>query len=151
VTILGTRFRLDASGSDLELLVVEGLVILEANGAETTVAALELARVTGAMSLPRVQTLPLADLHSAEFMPEWLDNFVAFQETALQDVALELEREFGVRVEISDTALESRTFTGWFSGWAMDEVMDVICVATNADCSTTAGGSLIMQAKRTSR
>lgn len=141
VQVVGTRFDLQSTGDQLRLIVVEGLVVLSAHGQVSRVSAGELARVREGVPGPVVEvpkTLPPLD---------WLGNFLAFQDTPVRDAARDIEREFNVRVQIADSALGARTVTGWFAGWKLDDLLDVICVVANAEC-TQSGGVVIMRPRR---
>ena len=141
VQVVGTRFDLQSTGDQLRLIVVEGVVLLSAHGSVSRLSAGELARVREGVPGPVVEmprTLPPLD---------WLGNFLAFQDTPVRDAARDIEREFNVRVQIADSALGARTVTGWFAGWKLHDLLDVICVVANAEC-TESGGVVIMRQHR---
>ncbi len=141
VKVVGTRFDLEATNARLRLMVVEGRVVLVAGGPETAVNAGEQARIVEGIRLPVVA------VRSEDIRLDWLGNFLAFQHTPLEDAVREIERQFKVHVQITDSSLASQTITGWFSGWPLEEVVDVVCAVTNAQC-TTKPGLVIMQARR---
>lgn len=142
--VLGTRFAVDALGEDLRLVVVEGRVALSESGEEdeTEVAANQMARIVKGRHLPVVR---VAD---ANALADWVGNFLAFQDTPLRDAALEIEREYGVTIEILDSGLADRTITAWFAGWELDEVMEVVCIVARAQCEV--GDSLVTMKPRAS-
>jgi transmembrane sensor len=133
VTGVGTRFDLEASGAQLRLMVVEGRVLLSNGGPETPVNGGQQARIVEGMSLPVVAVRP------EDIRLDWLGNFLAFQDTPLREAVREIERQFRVRFDITDSLLASQTVTGWFSGWPLDQVVDVVCTVTNAQCTATTG------------
>jgi transmembrane sensor len=133
VQVVGTRFDLEASSDQLRLVVVEGRVLLSAHGAVSAVSAGELGRVREGVPAPVVElprTLPRLD---------WLGNFLAFESTPVREAANDIAREFGVRVVIADSALGERTVTGWFAGSTLKDVLDVVCVVANAQCTESSG------------
>lgn len=130
VTVIGTRFDLQSEGDDLRLIVVEGSVQLSAGGRQVEVAAGEMSRVLGGTLVP---TVSIPDIFS---LVDWVGNFLAFQATPLAQAALEIEREYGVRVVITDDELARRTVTGWFSDKTLEEVLRIVCAIAAAQCTT---------------
>lgn len=130
VMVLGTRFDLQSEGEDLRVVVVEGNVRIAAGGRETEVRAGEMSRILGGTLIPPVSIPNIPSLL------DWVGNFLAFQATPLAQAAREIEREYGVRVEISDSVLAGRTVTGWFADRTLDEVLRIVCAVVAAQCST---------------
>ena len=126
--VLGTRFDLQSRGADLRLVVVEGRVALEGDAAPVVVGAGEMSRVSaGAVSTPvEIDVRPLI---------AWLGGFIVFQETPASEVASELERVYGVRVEIADTTLARHTITGSFADRPFADVFARVCEVLQASCT----------------
>jgi transmembrane sensor len=130
VTVLGTQFDLDASNDDVRLVVVEGRVALTGTrGGETRVERGEEARVVDGRLLPVLQQV------EARKEMQWVGRFLAFQATPLTEVALEMERAYGVRVTIADSTLATQTITNWFSDQPLDEVTRVVCAIVATECT----------------
>lgn len=128
---LGTRFDLRARADSLQLVVVEGRVALSAEGTSPVeVAAGEVSRTTAgrAPSLVRVT--------DPEALLEWKGSFLAFQSTPLSEVAREIGRSYGIRVEVPDSGLARRTVTASFTDQSLEEVLAVVCRVVVARCST---------------
>lgn len=135
--VLGTRFEVEAREDELWLLVVEGRVALSAPGSRVEVGAGEMARtVQGALSAP----VRVPDAHR---MLEWTDNFLVFQRTPIQEVAAEIERHYGIRVEVIGRDLARQTVTAWFADAAFEDVMRVVCKVLTATCSKDEGKATI--------
>lgn len=130
VTVLGTRFDLETDREDLRLVVVEGRVAVSARGREAAVEAGELSRVLEGTLLPVVQ---VPDVQS---LVEWKGDFLAFQATPLVEAAREIERHYGVEIEIRNPALAERTITTWLSDRSLEEVLRIVCAVAVAECST---------------
>jgi transmembrane sensor len=128
VAVVGTRFDLQAENEDLRLLVVEGQVRLSAGGGKAEVRAGEMGRLIKGTPVPVVRVPDVAG------MVDWKGNFLAFQDTPLEEVAREIERQFGIGIEIRDARLAKRTLTGWFADWSREEVMEAVCGVANARC-----------------
>lgn len=127
--VLGTRFDLEARDGDLRVVVVEGGVELVAGGKKTKVGARQMGRSTA--GAPPVVT-PVADVYR---LVNWMGDFIAFEETPLADVALEIERRYGIRVDILDSTLARRPVTGWASDRGLNAMLGAACRAVNARCT----------------
>jgi transmembrane sensor len=130
VRVLGTRFALDASVEDMRLVVVQGRVAVAGinDDEEVLVTHNQMARVI------RGSLLPVVEVPDPAILADWVGIFLAFQDTPLRDAAREIEREYGVTIEISDPELADRTITAWFADWTLPEVMEVVCMVANARC-----------------
>jgi len=133
ITVLGTRLDVEARGRDMRLVVVEGHVALSTGNDRTELSAGEMSRVTDGRPSPVVQVPDIGAL------VQWTGDFLAFQSTPLRDAAREIERVYGIRVEIPDRALAQRVITAWFRDRSLSEVMDVVCLAVAARCTIEAG------------
>jgi len=129
VTVLGTRFDLDAAGDSLRVVVIEGHVVISAPGGRADVLAGEVGRVV------RGTVLPVVKATAVEATVDWAGRFLAFQTTPLRKAALEIERQYGVRIEILDSTVAERTITGWFASWDLDDLIRVVCTIGEARCS----------------
>jgi ferric-dicitrate binding protein FerR (iron transport regulator) len=129
LTVLGTRFDVEARERDLRLIVVEGRVAMASAAGRSEIAAGEMSRVFDGRQLP---TVPVKD---AAAYVEWVGDFLAFQSTPLSQVAGEIERKYGVSVELRDSVLARRTITAWFSDRPLADVLRVVCLAAAARCT----------------
>lgn len=128
-TVPGTRFELDARPTSLRLVVVEGLVRLEAGGRSVDVARGMMSGVRGAAAPTapeRVDVLALLD---------WPDGLLIFQATPLRQVAAEVGAHFGRSITVTDTALAGRTVTARFEAEPFEEVMARLCEIVGARCA----------------
>jgi transmembrane sensor len=132
-TVLGTRFGVTARGNDLELAVLQGAVQVTSQAGSARVEGGQLGQVQRGAP-PRVQVREDLPAHFT-----WMGSFIAFHDTPLSQVALEVEAVYGVRVEIEDPDLKDRVVTGWFSEDEAREVMEVVCRIVNAICSYGTG------------
>lgn len=127
--VLGTRFELATEGNDVRLTVVEGRVAFAA--AERTVevgAGQASALRDGRLTSP-------APLTAEAAAPEWVGNFLTFQTTPLRVAAREIERAYGVRVVLRDSALAGATITATFTDRPAHDVVDVVCMVLGATCT----------------
>jgi ferric-dicitrate binding protein FerR (iron transport regulator) len=70
---------------------------------------------------------------------------MAFQATPLREVAKSIERAYGVRVTIADSAVAGQTVTTWFSDAPLEEVVRVTCAIVAAECAVQ--GSVVTMGK----
>jgi transmembrane sensor len=141
VTVLGTRFDLAVNGDDLRVIVLEGSVRLTVRGAHTDVHAGQLAQVL------RGNLVPPIDVPDPASLIGWMDNFIAFRETPLHSVAREMEQRYGIHIELVGADLGDRTVTALFAGRTYTEIVEVICVVANLEC-TRSGDVLLMAPAR---
>jgi len=127
--VLGTRFDAEARGDEIKLLVVEGLVALSSAQERVEVGAGEMGRaVHGAMSEPVRVEDPYRELG-------WMGDFLVFQRTPIEQVAVEIERHFGIRVEVLGRDLDRLTVTASFTDNGAADVLGVVCRVVTAECS----------------
>ncbi|MBI4539927.1 MAG: FecR domain-containing protein [Gemmatimonadetes bacterium] len=142
--VLGTRFDVNARGSELEVVVVDGAVEVAAAGGRVSVRANEVVRVIEGGE-PVVE--PVDDVFA---VLAWLGQFFAFEATPIEQVAEEFRRRFDVVIEIVDPSLASRTVTGWFTAQTPEEMLAGICRAVDAEC-TVRGRVIRMEARAGAR
>jgi len=131
--VMGTRFEAKVDGEDLRVVVLEGRVHLVGDDASRDVAAGQMSVVTrGAVAAP----VAVDDVRP---MLDWLGRFIVFQSTPLRDVAVELERQYGIRVRVEDAELARETVTGWYADRRFEEVFAVVCGVLRAECAVRDG------------
>ena len=81
------------------------------------------------------QLVPTIQLVDARNQMRWVGRFLAFQATPLTEVAKEIERAYGAKVTIADSALAAQTITNWFSDSSLDEVVRVVCAIVATECT----------------
>lgn len=135
--VLGTRFELSTRDDDLDLVVVEGHVALDAPKNTVQVRAGESSRVA------RGAAAPATRVDDAGIDLRWIGKFLVFQATPLRDVAREVEQTYGMRVAVTDSVLAQLTVTATFTDRSARQVMDVVCSVVNAQC-VMAGDTVTM-------
>jgi ferric-dicitrate binding protein FerR (iron transport regulator) len=127
--VLGTRFELQVRGEDLRLVVVDGRVALGSEGKPVVVQGGEMSRVSNGTTLDPVE------VGDARAMLPWLDRFIVFQSTPLSEAARDLERAYGVRIEVRDSTLAAQTLTGWYADREFDDMLGIVCGVLEASCT----------------
>lgn len=133
VEVLGTRFDARVEGSELRVVVTEGVVALTAGTRRVLVPAGNVATV-GEDRIPVVT--PVAN---PQALIGWMDNALIFQNTPMRDVARELEQRYRIRVLLPDSAVASRRVTAWFSQQDAAHVVAAVCMAVEAHCTFANG------------
>lgn len=127
-TALGTRFEVNARERDLRLVVLEGRVAVSAGGKEVEVESHGVSHVRDGAG-PSVM-----EVDDVWPLLGWMGEFMAFESTPLVEVSRELERRFGLRLEIEDAELSRQTVTVWFADDPLDRVVGVLCQLVEASC-----------------
>lgn len=127
--VLGTRFELRANPDSLRLVVVEGLVALDAEGSRVEVGQGTMSRVLRGAEPETPRDANVWDLL------EWSGGLLIFQSTPLSQVLDEVSTHFGIPVFVHDTTLASRTVTAWFEDETLEEVVNTVCQVVGATCS----------------
>lgn len=133
VEVLGTRFDARVEGSELRVVVTEGVVALTAGARRVLVPAGNVATV-GEDRIPVVSAVA-----NPQVLLEWMDNALIFQNTPMRDVARELELRYRIRVLLPDSAVASRRVTAWFSQQDATHVIAAVCLAVEAHCTFANG------------
>jgi len=129
--VLGTRFDVEASEQETRVIVVQGRVELATSAGEVELNANEV-------SVVRRDEVPgKSHVRDVQRLLNWLDTFVVFQETALTDVANEIESRFGIAVRITDPSLEQQTVTGWSISRTPADILTRVCPAVHARCEVS--------------
>jgi ferric-dicitrate binding protein FerR (iron transport regulator) len=130
----GTQFELATEKSGARLLVFEGQVALEATSKKSVeVRAGEVSRISdGSLAAP-------VRVEDPRKLAGWIGPFLVFQSTPVPRVARELTHVYGVRVEVTDSALAKQTVTGWYDGEPFDDVFEIVCGVLQARCAMENG------------
>jgi transmembrane sensor len=134
---LGTRFGVETEARGLRLVVVEGRVALSANGAATEVGG---GHAAGLIDGRASRTVRVRD---ATEELRWMGRFLAFQSTPLPSVAAEIERVYGVRITVADSALAQETVSAAFTDESFHQVVSVVCTVVGARCTISNSSATI--------
>ena len=130
---LGTRFEVRTGDDDFRVLVVQGLVRVSSAGAAVEIGP-------GGMASSASGSPPSAiTVSDPEDELTWMGRTLVFRATPLSAAVAEIERRYGVDVEIADPTLASMEVTATFSGQPLDGVVLVLCQVLNARCEMGGG------------
>jgi transmembrane sensor len=127
--VLGTRFDLKAYPTEPStMLVVEEGVVTFANrqraGEMDTLVANQQIVLTGGVLQSKKEI-------SASRVLAWRTNVLAFDDLPLAQIVAELERWYGVKIEIKTDALKEQRYTGRFTGASLASVLQSMAYAVN--------------------
>jgi len=133
VRVLGTSFgvRADRGGDSASVTVASGRVAFRprGGGAERTRI---LGRGEGALARGDAAPVPLAPAE-VERLSAWHRGELRFEGTPLAAVVRELERRFGLRVTLADTALGSRPVTGRLGLDSADRALEALALTLDLE------------------
>jgi transmembrane sensor len=125
VTVLGTEFNVRVRRGEMEVAVVTGKVSVTASrdGRDSTVI-LQVGEYTvlakgGYPALP--QRLPFADNY-----PGWIHGKFLLNHQSLASACGEIAEQFGIRVEIANSAIAGETITGAIDGRSVESAVKTL-------------------------
>lgn len=133
LTVLGTDFTVRSYSDDIyvQLVVASGSVSIESRvGNGVTKESIskgqmaQLNKMTGQMTIKNVDP--------ARYLG-WMDGRIIFEETELYQVSRDLERWFGVNINITDADLQHLKLTAELSSRSLNHVMNVISHVLEVD------------------
>lgn len=124
---IGTAFGVRAyADAPLKVVVSSGIVEMSAPGGTVVLDSGDVGVVGPGGGLTRTE-----DGLSADDVA-WLQGRLVFRNASMATMRADLHRWYGVELQVTDTALLRRHFTGSFSGDPVERVGDVIALALGA-------------------
>ncbi|MEJ2186762.1 MAG: FecR domain-containing protein [Gemmatimonadota bacterium] len=134
--VLGTRFEVAQTDSGVRAIVVEGVVALSNKKGSVDVPAGSLGQATGG----RAPTVRRTDDVYAYL--DWPEGVMLFQATPLAEVARELERRFGRKVDVLGNVGTIR-ISGTLEENSFGDAVLTLCQIAGAHCELTEEGARI--------
>lgn len=129
--VLGTSFNINAYAQPdlgrIEVYVSHGQVEL----GNDKVNGRRLALINPSQ-LGRIESdgmVRVSDVSNADLFLSWIDGKMVFENTELREVFSRIERRFNIEIEVADTTLLARRFTGVFETEPLTEILNVISVS----------------------
>lgn len=124
--VLGTEFNLQAYPDDtVQIVVREGKVAFGSNQRQQASAEL-----TGnQMATLADKSFSVNEVDSVSRFTGWTRGELIFRDTPLKKGLKKLERWYDIEIELSDSALASRTITGIYKEESMTEVLNIIALS----------------------
>ena len=145
---IGTTFTIESDAAAMATVsVVSGSVRLSRAGAPAAGVVLA-AGDRGALS-----TAGDAQVERNVVRPEdteWISGRLSFRDAPLSRVAAEMERWYGVKLRVTDSAMLDRKITTSFEGESVDKALQILELTIGAKV-TRAGDSVLISGPRGSR
>ncbi|MCF0178468.1 MAG: DUF4974 domain-containing protein [Bacteroidales bacterium] len=131
VTVTGTSFNLKCFSDSprFNLTLIKGSV-------EVTTKTNEVIKVA-----PSEEIIINSDFHSLAHMekPEenlvWKDGVLKFDHTPMNETIAQIERWYGVQIEVADQSLLASSFTAEFKHETLNEVLRLLCITSRLEYS----------------
>lgn len=145
VTALGTAFRMTATNGTLQVLLETGKVMVENNqhGVRKLVAYLQ--PTESLLIDPSHQNKQQQHTFTAATLNAWKAQEMVFDHTPVQDVILQLEASYNIKIQIKDNTLQQEVFSGRFKNDALPAVLDVLCFTLNKQYQFIDSTNVIIQ------
>lgn len=80
--------------------------------------------------LVTINKLPYNKADSTIAEMQWIHNILVFKNESLAELAVKMERWYGVQIEIADERLKEKKFTGSFSNENIEQAMEALTFST---------------------
>ena len=130
VTVLGTHFNVKAFEQDptIEVVLAEGKVSLSSAGTKAGDAIL-LAPGERAVIEKTTNQTRVSSENIGKYIA-WHSGKLIFDECPMPEVALQLERWFGIEVKIDDPKILSYRITTTFENEPLHQVLELLCLSS---------------------
>jgi ferric-dicitrate binding protein FerR (iron transport regulator) len=122
VEVLGTKFNVNTRHASSEVMLTEGKVKLELDGADNNRA---LFLKPGELAIVKNKELSAQSVNKQRYT-SWVENKLFFERTPLREISILLKDTYGLNVTFSDPALETRELSGEISAASVDEILYAI-------------------------
>ncbi len=146
IKVLGTAFNVKAYPDDkkTETSLIRGKIevsirnrpndkiILSPNEklvVDNRIAPVETINDLQSSSLVAINKLKVDPRDSTIAETQWVVNRLVFNDESLQDLALKMERWYGVEIEITDPVLREKHFTGNFENENIEQAMEALTIS----------------------
>ena len=140
---LGTTFSVRSDPAEIRVVVTSGSVALSVAAATDTGAVLHAG---DRAVVPRGGTVSIERGGATRDDLAWTAGRLVFDDATLAQVADELRRWYGIRLQFADSTLAARHFTASFQGEDAQKVLDVLALALDVEIERT-GENAIMKSK----
>lgn len=129
VTVTGTKFNLKcfSDGPKFDLTLIQGSV-------ELTTPKNEVIYVE-----PSQEVVITNDFHNVNVVEApvestvWTRGILKFDHTPMSETIAQIERWYGVKVNVSDESIYRSSFTAEFKSETLSEVLDLLCLTSRLD------------------
>lgn len=124
VVVLGTQFTMSARKSGSKVVLMEGKVRLQYN--EEQKEKQLVMKPGDVVKFSGNDKVMISHTATPETYAAWENQRFVFEETTLEEVALQLQETYGVQITFSNRRIGGRRLMGSFRGSTMDELLQSI-------------------------
>lgn len=140
IKVLGTEFNISAYRNEkyLAAVLVHGSIEMNLNKQSLfNKKRITLKPNERALYSPSDNTLQLNEVDT-EFYVSWKDGYMKFNNSKLQNIIKQLEKQYAIQISLNDADLLNKTFTGKLDlKQDIDEVINIICATTSLTYTKT--------------
>lgn len=127
VRVLGTQFNVKAFPDDeqLEVVLKEGSILLQSDRNKSSKEQITLKPNQRWVFDKANQTAVLGEVNADEYIA-WHQNKLVLNKTSMAELAVKLERWYGIRVEVEDQELYKYKFTTVFDNEPLRRVIELL-------------------------
>jgi ferric-dicitrate binding protein FerR (iron transport regulator) len=130
VEVLGTQFIVYSRDRGSKVVLNEGKVVLRSL-ADTSRQALAIK--PGDVVTIHEGIFDLKQKQSVEAHRAWKERRFVFDHTSLQEIAIQVEENFGLHMQITNDTLAQRELTGTYEAASADDLLDVLARVLDID------------------
>ncbi|NGP88740.1 FecR family protein [Fodinibius halophilus] len=132
VSVLGTRFNLSSWGEQLQVYLEEGSVEVKPSDRENRV----ILKPGESATLASAKATPNKTVANAEEFTDWIDGELIFNDKSVQQIAAELEQQFGITVLLPNPVAQQQ-LTGRLSLDKVNTALEDLELALNGTFTQT--------------
>jgi transmembrane sensor len=138
VSVLGTRFEVSQQASDLRTVVVEGRVALATPEGQVEVPA-------GNVGFAQPGSRPtVTEVEDVLALLDWPGGLLVYHNTALDEVAREVERHFRVPIRVEPRGRNMPRVSASFEDEeSFTEILETLCSVTRSECRISPDSAVI--------
>lgn len=130
--VLGTAFNVWSRNNETRVIVKRGKVQLSRSEEDTVCVDLVRDQMS---SIAESQPPEVPQIVDAEYQIGWMEGRLLFEKMTLEDILDELQRYYGVKVELKDKVLSQRTMTAIFENRTLETVLTSLSLSLDTDYS----------------
>ncbi|NGP89812.1 FecR family protein [Fodinibius halophilus] len=138
VRVLGTAFTVRSYEEDrqVQIVVEEGKVSVEDSSAESANKALLTANEMGSYSL-NSNEITTSKVDDIQLYLSWKKGYLKFRDKPMKEVALALERRYGVEVSFQSSEIRDKQLTAFLKSRSIKNVLNVIAMSLDVEYELT--------------
>ncbi|MCU0467096.1 MAG: FecR domain-containing protein [Arcicella sp.] len=142
VEVLGTEFSVFARQRGSKVVLTKGKV--KVNYVTDRQKHTIMMKPGELIALDRKGTAELKEVKNIKVYTAWKSHRFIFDDTSLQEIILQIEENFGVRIEINDLSLANRRVTGTFIAEQADDLLAILQELLSLQYEKNTNGTIVL-------